>query len=192
MVVTACHGLEPRAHVAGAGATHSAVEALAVPGAVIPSGCLARPRHRLVPPGMSSVGRSRGFPAVEGASVEPATRRRTSVHRVSTCSVAGPSRRRVPARVRRRRAGLAAVTLALMAVLASPLLGTSGHSPAAAGPGTPGSLSADRTYVVQPGDTLWSIATRLDPSGDPRPLVAALAREAGGDTVYPGERLELP
>ena len=42
------------------------------------------------------------------------------------------------------------------------------------------------TYVVQPGDTLWSIAERLDPTGDPRPVVAQLAAQVGGDTVVPG------
>jgi hypothetical protein len=47
-------------------------------------------------------------------------------------------------------------------------------------------------YVVQPGDSLWSIAVRLDPTGDLRPLVARLATEAGGDTVVPGQHLVLP
>jgi LysM repeat protein len=47
-------------------------------------------------------------------------------------------------------------------------------------------------YVVGAGDTLWSIAQRLDPTGDPRPVVAALAAQVGGDVVIPGERLLLP
>jgi hypothetical protein len=47
-------------------------------------------------------------------------------------------------------------------------------------------------YVVRPGDTLWSIATRLDPSGDPRPLVAELARQVHGGELLPGSRLDLP
>ena len=47
----------------------------------------------------------------------------------------------------------------------------------------PGSVKAPGgyVYVVRPGDTLWSIATRLDPSGDPRPLVAQLEAEVHGD-----------
>jgi Tfp pilus assembly protein FimV len=53
-------------------------------------------------------------------------------------------------------------------------------------------LSAHSAYVVQPGDTLWSIAERLDPQADPRPVMNALARQVGGDTVRPGERLLLP
>jgi len=53
-------------------------------------------------------------------------------------------------------------------------------------------LSAHAVYVVQPGDTLWSIAERLAPQGDPRSDVTALAREVGGDTIRPGEKLLLP
>jgi hypothetical protein len=47
-------------------------------------------------------------------------------------------------------------------------------------------------YVVKPGDTLWTIATRLDPSGDPRPLVAQLARQVHGGELLPGSRLAVP
>jgi hypothetical protein len=32
-------------------------------------------------------------------------------------------------------------------------------------------------YVVRPGDTLWSIALRLEPNGDPAAVVALLERE---------------
>jgi Tfp pilus assembly protein FimV len=46
--------------------------------------------------------------------------------------------------------------------------------------------------VVKPGDTLWSIASRLEPSGDPRPLVAQLQSELHGATLDPGARLVLP
>jgi hypothetical protein len=45
---------------------------------------------------------------------------------------------------------------------------------------------------VQPGDSLWSIAARVDPSGDPRPLVAKLAAELGSSTVQPGEHITIP
>ncbi len=96
--------------------------------------------------------------------------------------------RRVPAAVRRRRSLLVAMSL-LLGILALPLGGAGGHSHA------PGSALAgvgrSGLYVVRPGDTLWSIAERVDPSGDPRPIVARLAAQLGTDTVVPGEQLTL-
>lgn len=47
-------------------------------------------------------------------------------------------------------------------------------------------------YVVRPGDTLWSIASRLEPGGDPRALVAELGNETHGTTLMPGTVLHLP
>ena len=47
-------------------------------------------------------------------------------------------------------------------------------------------------YTVRSGDTLWSIATRLDPSGDPRPLVAQIDSHLEGTGIYPGERILVP
>jgi hypothetical protein len=64
---------------------------------------------------------------------------------------------------------------------------------AAPGPVRTGAvLTAHSVYIVRPGDTLWSIAERLVPQGDPRPLMAKLSRQIGGDTVRPGARLILP
>lgn len=47
-------------------------------------------------------------------------------------------------------------------------------------------------YVVHSGDTLWSIATRLDPSGDPRPLVAELTASLHGSEIRAGEHIVVP
>jgi hypothetical protein len=47
-------------------------------------------------------------------------------------------------------------------------------------------------YTVEPGDTVWSIATRLDPSGDPRPLVAQIDAHLHGSSIVPGEQIEIP
>ncbi len=47
-------------------------------------------------------------------------------------------------------------------------------------------------YVVKPGDTLWSIATRVDRGGDPRPLVDRMAAQLGTYELQPGETIDLP
>jgi LysM repeat protein len=85
---------------------------------------------------------------------------------------------------------LFAVMVVLLLALALPLGGTGGHShptgSVRAEPVTPG------VYTVQPGDSLWTIAERLDPSADPRPLVVQLAAQTGSATVVPGEKIDLP
>jgi LysM repeat protein len=56
-----------------------------------------------------------------------------------------------------------------------------------------GGAGPERTYTVQPGDTLWSIAAHHY-AGDPRAGVWQLRRRNGlaGATIYLGERLVLP
>ena len=51
---------------------------------------------------------------------------------------------------------------------------------------------AKATYVVRPGDTLWTIARRIQPAGDVRPLVDALASQRDGKPLQPGERIVVP
>jgi LysM repeat protein len=50
------------------------------------------------------------------------------------------------------------------------------------------------TVVVQPHDTLWSIATRTSPRRDPYAAVAEIQRlnNIDGYVVHPGETLVLP
>ena len=46
-------------------------------------------------------------------------------------------------------------------------------------------------YVVQSGDTLWSIAMTFDADGDPRDTIDRLAELNGGSNLYIGQRLIL-
>jgi Tfp pilus assembly protein FimV len=46
-------------------------------------------------------------------------------------------------------------------------------------------------YVVQPGDTLWSIARELRPTGDPRAEVDRLTDLNGTAALQVGQRLRL-
>ena len=50
-----------------------------------------------------------------------------------------------------------------------------------------------RTYVVRPGDTLWSVAERSYP-GDPRQGVWQIEQRnhLASATIVPGEKLVLP
>jgi LysM domain len=58
----------------------------------------------------------------------------------------------------------------------------------------PGSVKTARGYLyrVQPGDTVWSIASRLDPTGDPRPLADHIETEIGGTNLQVGTQVLLP
>ena len=93
--------------------------------------------------------------------------------------------RRRPARliVLAALAGLAIIVLCL-----APRVGSAfGSVPASAPERGPEPV----VYVVQPGDTLWSIARRLQPTGDVRPLVHRLERANGGARLQVGDRLAL-
>jgi hypothetical protein len=61
--------------------------------------------------------------------------------------------------------------------------------------GAPASVPERRpvpiTYVVQPGDTMWSIAERYG-SADLWSTVQAMARANGGSQVVVGQRLVVP
>jgi hypothetical protein len=55
----------------------------------------------------------------------------------------------------------------------------------------PASPPGHPVHVVQPGETLWSIARTLHPDGDIRPLVDRLVELNGGDHIEVGQVLEL-
>ena len=79
----------------------------------------------------------------------------------------------------------------LLVLAARAALGALGGGPLAA-PETPaGRGGAAAVYVVQPGDTYWSIARHLQPSGDVRAVVDTLSSQHGGAPLQPGEQLAL-
>lgn len=91
-----------------------------------------------------------------------------------------------------RRAVAAIVLLMAVAVAASlvTLAVQAGSAMLAGGePAVPEGSPA--TYVVQPGDTLWSVARSLQPTGDVRPLVGLLSEHNGGAALEVGQVLEL-
>ena len=106
---------------------------------------------------------------------------------------------------RRRLAVLAAVlSVVLVLVLLTSLAGRSGTSDVRITPSGPPivrepaaygasgqSVPARAVYVVQPGDTIWSIARDLDPSGDARATVDRIVALNGGAALEPGQRLLL-
>jgi hypothetical protein len=88
---------------------------------------------------------------------------------------------------------VAAAALALGIVVVAAQAGVAlGGEPLATPERRPASGTTVRHVVVQPGDTLWSIATRLAPDEDPRPMVDAIAEALRRTTLIAGETITWP
>lgn len=106
-----------------------------------------------------------------------------------------PVRTRRSARVVRQavalRLGLVAVVVAVVALgvfsVLAPVASPAGSPTAPAAP----EVSRAVPYVVQPGDTLWGIASAVAPEVDPRVIVDELSRQLGGAGLQTGQRLDL-
>ena len=59
------------------------------------------------------------------------------------------------------------------------------------GAGAAGVVAEGEAYVVQPGDTFWSIAAEVAPGEDPRPVVDRLQEANGGGALRAGDRLVI-
>jgi hypothetical protein len=95
------------------------------------------------------------------------------------------SHQRAVYRRRRVLAALIGLGLALAMVRAGVMLGGSSLA-------TPERLPHVQLVVVQPGDSLWSIARRAVPGHDVRPVVDAMQRTLGTSTVTAGQVLSVP
>jgi nucleoid-associated protein YgaU len=51
---------------------------------------------------------------------------------------------------------------------------------------------SSEVYVVSRGDTLVSIAERVDPNANPYPIVAQMEVQTHGTVLWPGERIIVP
>ena len=84
---------------------------------------------------------------------------------------------------RRRLAVLMGVTV--LTITGIGVASASGSSGRSTGPST-------HVRVVMPGESLWSIAREVKPSGDVRPLVAKLRGQLSGAILQPGDELVVP
>jgi len=116
-----------------------------------------------------------------------------------------PSRLAQQAVYRRRRllvavavAAVLAITLLLGASAATRIAGgdpssaAGAPSPTSAAAGSAAGVAAPATVVVQPGDTLWTIAAAVAPDVDVRITVDQLVALNGRSPIVPGQELELP
>jgi nucleoid-associated protein YgaU len=91
--------------------------------------------------------------------------------------------------VRLTRRGLVVLTLAVIALGAGLVWLAAASAPTTAAP-----PARPTAVTVQPGDTLWSIATRVAPQRDPRAEVAALQKRnhLADVALVPGQVLQIP
>ncbi len=104
------------------------------------------------------------------------------------------TRSRRDAVIRRRRLVVGAGVIVAVLLLSFPLQALGGKTVTGqmAPSGVTTGLPDGSLYVVQPGDTLASIAHRINPAGDQAALVRALRTTVGSPVVVPGEHIVLP
>ena len=128
------------------------------------------------------------FPA-SIATTRPLRTREAAAQRVRTVHTRPDKVSVAPIRLTKRGrivlATIASVVLSVMVVLSGQITADAGSS--SGGP-------ASTTVVVQPGESLWSIAAEVAPTKDPRETIA-LIRDLNGmqdSTVVPGQSVVVP
>jgi LysM domain len=130
----------------------------------------------------------------------PADSRRGStglagVSRGSSAPRPAPVTAPAPLRLTRRGRLVVAAILLLLATIAITVASMTISGAQAANHGRPGGGYAGmHQIVVQPGQTLWSIAAQAEPSADPRQVVAQImtANSMASSAVQAGELLWVP
>ncbi len=86
------------------------------------------------------------------------------------------------------------VLLALVAVLAFVLVSLEQVAASAGSADGGASTPVSSTWVVQPGETLWVIAERVNPQTDPRETVARIVamNDLSSSSVQAGQELQIP
>ncbi|MEI8050472.1 MAG: hypothetical protein WCI12_03475 [Actinomycetes bacterium] len=130
--------------------------------------------------------------STSGASIVELFPFQSAPRRTSVASPLAPVTNRSIYRRRRLFAIVVLVVVVLSLLLPMRMLGATTISGVATPGGTPAGLSDGSLYIVHEGDTIDSIATAINPSGDHSALVAKLRAEVGSDTVVPGEHILLP
>src|SRR6516165_8862400 len=149
----------------------------------------------VVRPGTARPGAARA----QGTRLTPGHATRPGAALAGAATVETAQARPVRTRVRLTRRGRIAVATLITAgvVLVAALAWLAGTTRAeAAGSGSPASAvyHSLRSVVVQPGESLWTIATQADPAGDPRTVMQEIVdiNALHGTSVQPGQRLWLP
>ena len=110
-------------------------------------------------------------------------------HALAPQAAAAPAAFRL---TRRGRLVLVALVLALAFAVIS--LGQAALSTQAQAGSESSSSDASRTWVVQPDETLWSIAEQIDPDADPRETVARIVsmNDLPDSAVLVGQEIHVP
>jgi LysM domain len=161
-------------------------------GGLVPLPRQAPPLEQMPPPGPGAkpAPRRRAQP---GQRVQP--RQAVAPGRAHQPGPARPARPRTRLTRRGRRVLWAFATLLVAALLTPVLLVASAGAEAANHGASPAQVRAGMQHVVvQPGQSLWSIAEQAEPHADPRTVIQQIIQynALGSDVVAPGESLWVP
>jgi len=130
-------------------------------------------------------------------ATEPVAGAREPPVRAGAQAATAGHRRQASVQRRRRRLALGTLLVGALVALTLPVSAIGGRPAAPSGNALAGvgpSRTAEAVYIVRPGDTLASIATRIDPRNRAAAgaLATAIESELGTSSVSAGEQIVLP